>query len=499
MLNERGISVTQGPITFRWNGRPVAAAPGDTLAAALWRAGIRRTAATRKRHLPLGPSGSFVAGALAGVDGRPNVRLDRALVCEAVSGDGGPAATEQNTWPSPHFDLLRAARLLPARLLYGGFEHGRLVPRSPGLFARFERLLAFLAGVGEAAHIGTGPLPQGRRIAVDVLVVGGGPAGRAAANAAAADGASVALVSRSAEPGSFARAMGVALPPLDGRVQVFTRTEVFGLYRKGALVAAAPFDDEAGALVFDPGRTVLATGQHSVPPVVAGNHLPGVIDAHFALSLASEHGVRPGARVVVVGTGAEEAVAARLRGAGVNVVATAPVSTLTAIRGRNGVRAAVLNRTIACDCVVHAGPWRADPGLGFQAMAEGLGQLGTGFSEAAGVSLAGSAAQAPQAIALPLRLDPAAYVCPCMDVTVGEVLTRIAGGESDLEVLKRLTSCGMGPCQGFPCWEMLAAVVARAAPDAPQAVRRPSHRTPRRGLTVAQAAGLNGLVEPDQS
>lgn len=480
------------PVSFFWNGRAVAGQTGESLAAALWRAGIRTTASTRKRHRPLGPSGSFIAGCLAGVDGRPNTRLDRVFLAEPVR------ATEQNTWPSPRFDLLRAARLLPARLVYGGFEHGAFAPRHPRLFTAWERLLAFLAGVGDATHVEEGALPQGRRIAVDVLVVGGGIAGRAAANAAVAEGRSVALVSLSREPGSFARALGVELPPLDPRVEIFSRTEVFGIYRKGGLVAAAPFDPRQGALVFTPGRTVLAVGRRSIPPLVRGNHLPGVVDAHFALSLAVDAGVALGRRVVVVGTGAETAIATRLKNAGANVVAVASVGKLQGILGRNAVTGAVLDRRIACDCLVHAGPWRADPGLGFQAMAEGLCQLGTSTDAGSSVSLIGAAAMAPDSILLPERLDADAYVCPCMDVTIGEVLHRIREGETDLEVLKRLTSCGMGPCQGFPCWEMLAAVVAKAAPQAAQAVPRPSHRAPRRALTVAQAAGLHGLVEPDR-
>jgi len=90
-----------------------------------------------------------------------------------------------------------------------------------------------------------------------------------------------------------------------------------------------------------------------------------------------------------------------------------------------------------------------------------------------------------------------ALVCSCMDVTAGELLMHIRRGETDPEVLKRLTACGMGACQGFPCWElMLTLLAAYSEVDLPRA--RPSHRPPRRAITVAQAAGLDGLVEPQQ-
>lgn len=74
-----------------------------------------------------------------------------------------------------------------------------------------------------------------------------------------------------------------------------------------------------------------------------------------------------------------------------------------------------------------------------------------------------------------------------------EVLQRVSEGKSHIEELKRSTSCGMGPCQGFPCWELLRAVTATATGR--EAYDRPTHRPPRRGLTVAQAAALDGLLE----
>jgi hypothetical protein len=85
-----------------------------------------------------------------------------------------------------------------------------------------------------------------------------------------------------------------------------------------------------------------------------------------------------------------------------------------------------------------------------------------------------------------------------MDVTVAEILHHVRKGETDVEVLKRLTACGMGPCQGVPCWDQLAALLADELGGAPADYGHPTYRGPRRGLTVAQAAGIDGLVEPDR-
>ena len=64
-------------VPFFWNGRLLQARPGDTLAIALWRNGIRALSASRKRHRPLGAGGPVVLGALVTVDGVPHVHADR--------------------------------------------------------------------------------------------------------------------------------------------------------------------------------------------------------------------------------------------------------------------------------------------------------------------------------------------------------------------------------------------------------------------------------------
>jgi sarcosine oxidase subunit alpha len=263
------------------------------------------------------------------------------------------------------------------------------------------------------------------------------------------------------------------------------------------LAAGASSRHDQAAVVFDTKRVVLATGRRSIPPLVPGSHVPGVLDAYAAMALSVDYGVAPGRAVVVVGTGERELVARRLRELGVNVILDRPVAGLRRINGRRGVESVVFETTVACDALVHAGPWRVDPGLLFQARAEGLTQLQLGGDADAVVEVA-----EPDASPEPLRVAEAgissALVCPCMDVTAAEILALIGQGETDPELLKRLTSCGMGPCQGMPCWETLAALVAAKTGGDAAPVARPSHRPPRRTLTVAQAAGLCDLVEPDR-
>lgn len=471
---------------FTWNGKRYTAQTGDTLALALWRNGIMALAATRKRHLPLGLSGSHVAGILVRVDGRPNVRADRVLI------HSGLVAEAQNTWPSPRFDVLRLARAIPAATVYGGFEHSRLVKSGSPLFQPWERTLAFLAGVAEApdAPPARPDLPA-ETLEADVLVVGGGPAGVQAALDAAREGQSVVLITRGTDlaPGQFAGQFeGLAAP-----VTIRSGHEVFGFYRNGTLALAAPDDPRSPAILTRQNRVVLATGSSSVPPLVPGNHLPGVIDARTALHLAQAGAIDDVA--VVVGTGLEDKLARMLDSFGIRVAAVRPVSSLTRIEGQDRVGAALFGRDrISCGLVIHAGPWIADDTLWYQLVADGDFQLRSDGDNAASVERVGSAALPAEPVHVPPGRIDGAHVCPCMDVTVGEIRHALGEGHSDPEVVKRLTSCGMGPCQGFPCWHQMAAVIAHDTGTV--VATRPSRRAPGRRITVAQAAGLLGLVKP---
>lgn len=484
------MSLSAQDISFRWNGKTLSARQGDTLSAALWRAGVTTFARSRKLHRPLSYSGAHTVGVLAKVDGMPNVRMDQ------IELRPGMQVSMQNCWPAPGFDLLKALQILPSKLVYGGFEHGALIPQA-GLPARLaERAMALLAGVADVAPVdwNAAPIP-GTSLAPDLLVVGGGPEGIRAANAAAASGESVALITRGESPGRFAVAAGETLPSLSDKVQLFLATEVFGAYRDGRVILAAPVDGTGPAMAIRPGRVVLATGRRSMPPMVRGNHLPGVFDAHAALDLAARFRVLPGKRVAVVGTGSETRLAARLKALGCKISHCGPVSALEKIEGGKRVKAIRAGgKRITCDALIHAGPWRSDPNLAFQISAEGayqlLGQALPGY-----VSFTGAAALPAEAIPVPAAPDSEALICPCMDVTAGELTHHIDAGETDPEVLKRLTSCGMGTCQGWPCWEGMLALLAARTGLQPDDFARPSHRPPRRAITIAQAAGLSGLVE----
>jgi sarcosine oxidase subunit alpha len=478
-------------VQFFWNGRSVEGRSGESVATALLANGIRTLAWTRKFHRPMGYSGSYVNGVLARVNDVPNVRIDLMPVTP------GLRVEMQNCWPNARFNLLRLARFIPSSWIQGGFEHTNLVPSGSRFYERWEGLLAFLAGVANPANRrGEVTVPAGRRIHANVLIIGGGPSGCLAANEAAAKGKSVVLVTRGEKPARYATSSGNSQITLDIRVQTLFGVEVFGAYREGSLLLGAHHDSSKGAIVFEGDEILLATGRRAVPPVVPGIWLPGSMDARTAILMARDQAVAPGTRVVVLGSGQQHLVAERLRKLGVNVVTAEPIGNLRRVLGRKEVRGVVLDRNIRCDCLVYAGPWVSDRSLSFQSGSEGLLQLyDKGTSR---LRLIGSAAEVDEDVPVASRSRHAGLLCPCFDVSTREVDALISQGVTDLEIIKRLTSCGMGPCQGQPCWDSLLAFVSQRTGLPPSHFAKPSQRPPRRALTVAQAAGLTDVVEPLQ-
>ena len=140
---------------------------------------------------------------------------------------------------------------------------------------------------------------------VECVVVGGGPAGLAAARTAARHGVRVLLVDEGLGLGGRSRGRPGApgAPLLDDvwalGVEVRLETAVWGIFdqRVVALATAEASDRVAADAI------VLAPGAYDRPVPFPGWTLPGVITAGGALELMRSHGVLPGRRVLVAGSG----------------------------------------------------------------------------------------------------------------------------------------------------------------------------------------------------
>lgn len=279
-------------VRFVFDGREYTARHGDTLVAALFAHGVRTLAYGVYTGRPRGAYGTGIAEPNAYVrveGGEPMVGAHRVEVYEGLcahSLSGKATLLEPET--------------LPETTALTGPE---APPAEPDGVRR--------------DHAWTH---------CDVLIVGAGPAGLAAACAAGASGARVILADDGTEPGGGLRD---APGRLDGRpamdwvarvradldarpeVRILTRTAVTGGYDHGLYVAAQRRHADPAAPARPTGerlwhirarRVVLATGGYERPVAFAGNDRPGVLLSGAAVALAHRFGVPPGRWAVVFGT-----------------------------------------------------------------------------------------------------------------------------------------------------------------------------------------------------
>lgn len=362
-------------LDFLWNGKPMSAHPGDTIASALAAAGVRVLSRSYKYHRPRGiqtadfldPSCQFQVG------DEPNVRGAHRLVQDGMD------VRSQNTWPSLRFDV-KAVNGLVGRFLATGFYYKTFIKPQP-LWPLYERVLRQFVHAGSVSAGANGATFDQRYAHPDVVVAGGGPAGMAAAVAAARAGAQVFLVEEEHQLGGHLRwgstADLAALRELRAQVAGEPGIEVME-----NSVVVARYDDNWVPIVQRglPGvferlvkaraRTlVVAAGQIERPYVFEGNDLPGVMLSTAARRLVNLYAVRPGRRAVVMTANrAGDAAVEDLRRAGVEIAAVVDArggEHVVRAEGRNGVRSVTLSsgREVECDLVVTATGWTTPTSL----------------------------------------------------------------------------------------------------------------------------------------
>lgn len=84
-------------------------------------------------------------------------------------------------------------------------------------------------------------------------------------------------------------------------------------------------------------------------------------------------------------------------------------------------------------------------------------------------------------------------ICRCEELTAGQLRKAIATGIEDLDQLRGVTRCGMGPCQGRSCTANAARLLAETRNDIPPAPPRLFRaRPPVRPISLGALAGLSG-------
>ena len=302
------------PLEFTFEGRRLTGLAGDTISSALAASGVTVVGRSFKYHRPRGlfSAANHDVNAMFQVKHRgrsvPNVRGDvtplRVGMKIAAVNTAGGLETDRMA------GMERLARFLPVGFYYKAF-HGRWFPR-------WERLIRRAAGLGSVDKANRTFTTPKRYAHTDVLVIGAGPSGLAAAHEAAERGANVILADEWDQAGGSALyARGgrsvedsvrrlVDLVMAHPRVRFEAHTFAAGYYADHWVSLVGPeFLTKVRARA-----VVVAQGAIEQPAVFRGNDLPGVMLASGAQRLLSRYAVAPASRVVVLTANAEGYVAA---------------------------------------------------------------------------------------------------------------------------------------------------------------------------------------------
>lgn len=306
-------------LDFSFDGRALQGYAGDTLASALLANGVDTVAHSFKYGRPRGIVGhgpeepNAILHLGRGAGSTPNLRATEVELFDGLEA--------RSTRTGPQRLLGAFGRFLPAGFYYKTFM------QPPRLWMTWERLLRRAAGFGEAPDGQDPDTYDKMNHHCDVLVVGAGPAGLAAALESARSGARVLIADEQQEFGGSLLAETLNVAGGSGSdwvedavtelsscpdVTLLPRATVSGYYDHNFFTILERRADHLGRVNGGGSRqrlhrvrarqAVLATGAIERPLVFANNDLPGVMLASSVATYVNRYAVAPGDRLVLFTT-----------------------------------------------------------------------------------------------------------------------------------------------------------------------------------------------------
>ena len=379
-------------IRFQFNERWYTGHPGDTLASALLANGERVVGRSFKYHRPRGifSAGSEEPNALVqlrkGAHQEPNTRATTVELYDGLQ------ATSQNHRGPLKFDLL-AINDWMSPFLSAGFYYKTFMWPKAFWEKLYEPIIRNAAGLGALSGSADPDVYDHGYLHCDLLIIGAGPSGLAAALAAGRAGARVILADEDYKMGGRLNAETYEVDAGAGaewavqtltelaalpNVRLMTRTTVYGAYDHGIFGALERKTDHLAESGDRPRqvlwriytkRSILAAGATERSIAFGNNDRPGIMQAGAVRTYINRFGVAPG-REVAVFTNNEDGLrtADDLRKVGIEPVAVIDSRKGDAIIntvGRMGVKSITLKngRTLPIDCLAVSGGWSPNVAL----------------------------------------------------------------------------------------------------------------------------------------